>query len=39
MSLLPEPGWLDGDVNGDENVALDDAQLIAQFVVSGACAI
>jgi hypothetical protein len=35
--IVPEPGWLDGDFNGDENVDLLDAQQLALFVVSGAC--
>jgi hypothetical protein len=37
--LTPEPGWLDGDLNLDENADLTDAQLLAQFVVTGSCAI
>jgi hypothetical protein len=32
-SILPESGWLDGDLNGDENADLTDAQLLAAYVV------
>lgn len=36
---LSEAGWLDGDLNGDENADLTDAQLLAAFVVSGNCGV
>jgi hypothetical protein len=35
--LSAEANWLDGDLNGDENADLTDAQLLASFVVSGQC--
>jgi hypothetical protein len=35
--LQPEANWLDGDLNGDENADLTDAQVLAQYVVTGAC--
>jgi hypothetical protein len=35
--LTPEANWLDGDLNGDENADLTDAQILAAFVVSGNC--
>jgi hypothetical protein len=35
--LVPEANWLDGDLNGDENFDLTDAQILAAFVVSGTC--
>jgi hypothetical protein len=31
--------WLDGDLNGDENADLTDAQLLAAFVVTGICGV
>jgi hypothetical protein len=36
---LSEPNWLDGDLNGDENADLTDAQLLAAYVVSGNCGV
>jgi len=36
-SLVAEPNWLDGDLNGDENADLTDAQILAAFVVTGVC--
>jgi hypothetical protein len=36
---LSEPGWLDGDLNNDENADLTDAQLLAAYVVSGTCGV
>jgi len=35
--LTPEPNWLDGDLNGDENADLTDAQQLAVYVVTGTC--
>ncbi len=37
--LPPESNWLDGDLNGDENADLTDAQILAAFVVSGTCGV
>jgi hypothetical protein len=40
VGLIPaQPGWLDGDLNGDENADLTDAQLLAAFVVTGNCGV
>jgi len=35
--ITAEPNWLDGDLNGDENADLADAQALAQYVVMGTC--
>jgi hypothetical protein len=35
--VTPEANWLSGDLNGDENADLTDAQVLAQFVVTGTC--
>ena len=35
--LTREPHWLDGDLNGDENADLTDAQQLAVYVVTGTC--
>jgi hypothetical protein len=37
--LTPEANWLDGDLNGDENSDLTDAQILAAFVVTGNCGV
>ncbi len=36
---LSETNWLDGDLNGDENADLTDAQLLAAYVVRGNCGV
>ncbi len=37
--LTPESNWLDGDLNGDENADLTDAQILAAYVVTGNCGV
>jgi hypothetical protein len=37
--ITPGANWLDGDLNEDENADLNDAQLLAAYVVSGNCGV
>ncbi len=35
--IQPQPDWLDGDLDGNENADLNDAALLARWVVLGTC--
>jgi hypothetical protein len=37
--ITPQPDWLSGDLNADENADLSDAQALAVFVVTGTCGV